>query len=251
MDLSCASAFSPAVQAAEIVNVDIQTVVAESDGRLVAFAQVHLRSKPPACVSVSPSIELCRIYVERRFHETGLARDLIAHVFETTERYGAAAVWLGVWEHNPRAIRSTGDSASRKLAITWWSARTCNVTSSWSAASTLGASRLTSRMWRRWARSRLSGHAVTDYRRSVDRSPAIPKPCAALRPCRTARRPAETADKSRLKSIGAIRRREFAPRDPERSNEVSRCMPRWQVFASATTRVDIGRVRAERDFRRA
>ena len=105
MDLHCASAFSPAAQAAEIANADIQTVVAESDGRLVAFAQVHLRSKPPACVSVSPSIELRRIYVERRFHGTGLARDLMAHVIETTERHGAAAVWLGVWEHNPRAIR--------------------------------------------------------------------------------------------------------------------------------------------------
>ncbi len=104
MDLHCASAFSPAVQAAEIADADIDTVVAESGGRLVAFAQVHLRSKPPGCVSVSPSVELRRIYVERSFHATGLARDLMAHVLAAAEAHGAA-VWLGVWEHNPRAIR--------------------------------------------------------------------------------------------------------------------------------------------------
>jgi GNAT superfamily N-acetyltransferase len=105
MDLYCASAFSPAVQAAEIANADIRTVVAESDGRLVAFAQVHLRSNPPGCVPVSPSVELRRIYVERSFHGAGLARDLMAHVLDAAVAHGAAVVWLGVWEHNPRAIR--------------------------------------------------------------------------------------------------------------------------------------------------
>jgi GNAT superfamily N-acetyltransferase len=105
MDLHCASAFSPAAQAAEIANADIHTVVAESDGRLVAFAQVHLRSNSPGCVPVSPSVELRRIYVERSFHGTGLARDLMARVLAAAEAHGAAVVWLGVWERNPRAIR--------------------------------------------------------------------------------------------------------------------------------------------------
>ena len=36
----------------------------------------------------------------------------------------------------------------------------------------------------------------------------------------------------RLKSIGAIHRCEFVPRDPWRSNELSRCMPRWQALAT-------------------
>jgi diamine N-acetyltransferase len=105
MDLHCAAAFSPAAQAAEIANPAIHTVVAESTGRLVAFAQVHLHSEPPAFVSVSPSVELHRIYVDQAFHGTGLARALMAYALEKAEEQGAAAVWLGVWEHNPRAIR--------------------------------------------------------------------------------------------------------------------------------------------------
>jgi len=41
-----------------------------------------------------------------------------------------------------------------------------------------------------------------------------------LRPCRTGRRPAEPADTLRLKSIGAIHRREFVPRDPRHSMQL-------------------------------
>jgi ribosomal protein S18 acetylase RimI-like enzyme len=93
------------LQLAEIDNPEILTLVAESHNRLVAFAQLHLRSDAPACISSSPALELQRIYVERSFHGTGLANELLAEIFRSAEHHGAAAVWLGVWEHNPRAIR--------------------------------------------------------------------------------------------------------------------------------------------------
>ena len=105
MDLHCASSFSPAIQAAEIAHPEIHTVVAGLHGRLVAFAQVHLRPEPPDCLSVAPSVELRRIYVDRELHGSGLARDLMAYVLQTATKHGAKAVWLGVWERNPRAIR--------------------------------------------------------------------------------------------------------------------------------------------------
>lgn len=105
MDLHCAGAFSPVIQAAEIANPEIHTVVAESQSTLVGFAQLHLRPQPPDCVSISPSVELHRIYVDRSFHGTGLAGELMTHVLHTAAEHGARAVWLGVWEHNPRAIR--------------------------------------------------------------------------------------------------------------------------------------------------
>lgn len=105
MNLHCATAFSPAAQLAEITDPAILTLVAESDGKLVAFAQLHLRSDTPVCISSTPALELHRIYVERSLHGTGLAGDLLAEIFKSAEHQGAAAVWLGVWEHNPRAIR--------------------------------------------------------------------------------------------------------------------------------------------------
>ena len=105
MDLHCASAFSPALQAAEIADPDVHTLVAEADGRLVAFAQVNLRPPTPEAVSLTPAVELHRLYVERSFQGAGLAGELMEEVFAVARRQGAAAVWLGVWEHNPRAIR--------------------------------------------------------------------------------------------------------------------------------------------------
>jgi GNAT superfamily N-acetyltransferase len=105
MDLHCANAYSPALQATEIADPRLHTEVAQSDGRLVAFTQVHLRPEPPPCVSVAPAVELRRLYVERSFHGAGLARDLMLRVLATAASHGAAAVWLGVWEKNPRAIR--------------------------------------------------------------------------------------------------------------------------------------------------
>lgn len=105
MNLHCAISFSPAIQAAEIADPGILTLVAGSPGRLVAFAQLHLRDEAPACVPVSPAVELHRIYVDRSLHGSGLARQLMAMVLEAAADHGAKCVWLGVWEHNPRAIR--------------------------------------------------------------------------------------------------------------------------------------------------
>ena len=105
MDLHCAEAFSPALQSAEIANPDILTFVAELHGKLIAFAQLHMRPATPACVSASPVVELHRIYVDRGFHGKGLAGELLDAVMQAAEGNGAAAIWLGGWEHNPRAIR--------------------------------------------------------------------------------------------------------------------------------------------------
>ena len=80
-------------------------MVAEIRGELVAFAQLHLRPGAPSCVTETPALELLRIYVDSSFHGTGLAGDLLTSVLGTARRAGAAAVWLGVWERNPRAIR--------------------------------------------------------------------------------------------------------------------------------------------------
>ena len=56
-----------------------------------------------------------------------------------------------------------------------------------------------------------------------------------------------TTPRSRKSGV-AIRRREFVPRDPRSANQLRRCMPRWQVLGSGTTRGGRGRVRATSDF---
>ena len=51
------------------------------------------------------SIELHRFYLDRAAHGSGLAQRLMQASLAAAARQGAAVVWLGVWERNPRAIR--------------------------------------------------------------------------------------------------------------------------------------------------
>jgi GNAT superfamily N-acetyltransferase len=104
MDRHCSRFYAPQVQLAEIRDPQLDTLVVEHDGELVAYAQLR-RREPPAGVHGSDPIELRRFYVLQRWHGTGLAADLMQAVLTRAAERGADVLWLGVWEHNPRAIR--------------------------------------------------------------------------------------------------------------------------------------------------
>jgi len=103
MDLHCARNFGAARQLAEIRNPDMAVLLAEADGRLVAFAQLRAGSAP-ACVTGRAPREIYRLYVAGAWHGKGLAQQLMAALLGRAFASGADCVWLGVWEHNPRAI---------------------------------------------------------------------------------------------------------------------------------------------------
>lgn len=102
MDLHCARAYSPEIQAREIRDPRIDLLVAEQDGGLVAFAQ--LRQLPSPCVAARSPIELQRFYVRQEWHGRGLAQELMAASVREAKERDADVLWLGVWERNPRAI---------------------------------------------------------------------------------------------------------------------------------------------------
>lgn len=105
MDLHCARAFSPDVQRRELANPEGATWVTEdSDGTLVAYAQVRCGSAPPGVDAERP-LELLRFYVDERWQGRGVAADLMATVLAHGREIGADVLWLGVWERNPRAKR--------------------------------------------------------------------------------------------------------------------------------------------------
>ncbi len=95
--------FGEQQQAAEIANPDNVTLLVFDGDELVAFAQV-MKRQAPDCVCVDDAIELHRIYVDKPAHGTGLASRLMQEVRRVAGESGARHVWLGVWEHNPRAI---------------------------------------------------------------------------------------------------------------------------------------------------
>ena len=50
-------------------------------------------------------LEIERIYVLQEFHGEGIGQALLEKAFQLAQSSGIQHIWLGVWEHNPRAIR--------------------------------------------------------------------------------------------------------------------------------------------------
>ena len=98
MDAHCQSSYGKEIQGQEYV-----TIVAESDGKLVAYAQLRCNSAP-SCVSATCPGEIQRLYVDKDFHGKGLAHKLMNECLKSFEERNTDIVWLGVWEKNPRAI---------------------------------------------------------------------------------------------------------------------------------------------------
>lgn len=102
LDLHCARAFGPGAQQREIEDRGLVTTVAEADGRMVGFTQLRIPSTHASITARRPA-ELSRIYVLEDWHGRGVAQDLMEDALATAAREGCDCLWLGVWEHNPRA----------------------------------------------------------------------------------------------------------------------------------------------------
>jgi ribosomal protein S18 acetylase RimI-like enzyme len=104
MALHCARTYGPAIQAAEIADPARVTIVADDGVSLVGYAQLRL-DHSTACVAAARPAEIQRIYVDAPWQGRGIAQALMAAMLEHARTAGADRVWLGVWEHNPRARR--------------------------------------------------------------------------------------------------------------------------------------------------
>jgi len=90
-------------QTAELADPSVTTILARSNGELIAYAQIR-RNTPPPCVTHPAPIELHRFYVDRTAHGSGLASELMQAVHQATHDFDGGHIWLGVWERNSRAI---------------------------------------------------------------------------------------------------------------------------------------------------
>ncbi len=99
-----AGSYRPELQAAELVDPDVVTLVATQQDTLVAYAQVRRNATPPACVTACDPVELQRFYADRSVRGTGLAAQLMRRALQAAIELGGRHAWLGVWENNARAI---------------------------------------------------------------------------------------------------------------------------------------------------
>ncbi len=103
MALHCRTSYSEAIQADEIANPNMFTLLCEQGGRLVGFAQLRWGTAPGCVVADAPG-EIRRLYVARNCHGKGVAHDLMNACLDEMTIHRSDVVWLGVWERNPRAI---------------------------------------------------------------------------------------------------------------------------------------------------
>jgi len=103
MALHCARTYGEAIQATEIADPKRVTIVADDGGTLCGYAMLRWGAAP-ACVVAQRPAELQRIYVDKPWHGRGVAPALMTVMLEHARNGGADRMWLGVWEHNPRAL---------------------------------------------------------------------------------------------------------------------------------------------------
>lgn len=103
MAMYLAKSYSVTQTEQELGDPAMATLVAESDGALIAFAQLRLGSSPPGLETAAP-LEIWRFYLEQPWHGQGIAAELMSRVQAHAAEQGAETLWLGVWERNARGI---------------------------------------------------------------------------------------------------------------------------------------------------
>jgi ribosomal protein S18 acetylase RimI-like enzyme len=107
LDSYLAEAFSETQQLAELSAPDTRLLLAmDEDDHIVGYVHVRLDAPPPpeAFITREPAAEIARLYADRDWHGHGLGKLLMDAAVETARAAGADVLWLGVWEHNARAI---------------------------------------------------------------------------------------------------------------------------------------------------
>ena len=96
------SAFTPSRFTVELDDTRAIFILAEASGQLAAYAKL-LPGDPPDCVRGDAPIELVRFYLDRPWHGTGVASDLMKLCLAEAKQRGFKTIYLGVWEKNFRA----------------------------------------------------------------------------------------------------------------------------------------------------
>lgn len=94
--------FGGGLQRAELEDAAVRFLLLLAESAPAGY--VKLRAGPAGPRGKRP-LEICRFYVDRKWHGSGAAVRLMEAIHELAAREGHDALWLAVWEHNARAIR--------------------------------------------------------------------------------------------------------------------------------------------------
>lgn len=103
MDLYLSQKFTAQRLAAELSEQGSVFFLAESNGTPLGYAKVR-RSEAPPELSGYDCMEIERIYVVKDSIGAGVGKALMQTCLDHAAASGCNVVWLGVWEHNDRAL---------------------------------------------------------------------------------------------------------------------------------------------------
>ena len=103
MSLYMAESFGEDIQRRELADSRHIVFVAERAGEAAGYAM--LREGPaPDAVGDTDAIEIARLYATKRLLGVGIGATLMQRCLDESVARGRSTIWLGVWEHNARAI---------------------------------------------------------------------------------------------------------------------------------------------------
>lgn len=97
-----ATAFNTPKQLTELNDPASTFLIAEIGTKPVGYAQLYA-GKPESVIAGPNPIELVRLYVYQEWLGRGVGEALMRACIDTALAAGFETIWLGVWEHNPRA----------------------------------------------------------------------------------------------------------------------------------------------------
>lgn len=78
--------------------------LAEIHGAIAGYSKLILDTTEPGVTAERP-VELSRLYSRQQYLGKGVGQALMGRCLEDARDLGRDAMWLGVWEYNPRAQR--------------------------------------------------------------------------------------------------------------------------------------------------
>lgn len=96
--------FSPDKLSAELAEISSQFFIAFDGEAAVGYLKVN-SGEAQTDLHEDHSLEIERIYVMSAYHGKKVGQLLYEQAMEVAVHLGKSSVWLGVWEHNLKAIR--------------------------------------------------------------------------------------------------------------------------------------------------
>jgi ribosomal protein S18 acetylase RimI-like enzyme len=103
MDLYLSQQLTSESLVAEVEDPHNLFLLAHLDGQPVGYAQLKETVSQPG-LGGAPAIEIVRIYTEQSTIGKGVGKALMIRCLEIAREKEKQWIWLGVWEHNQRAI---------------------------------------------------------------------------------------------------------------------------------------------------